>query len=92
MFAYEHRQQHETSVFVDHPDRFCPLLCEYLQSEAVHRCDLNIEQAACLKVFQCLLLSHQSVLIGHQNKRLTSVLFNRVVDETLLIYILSARI
>ena len=90
MLTYEHRQEHEPSVLIDHPYGLRTLLHEDSEPQAVHRCDLNIEQAACLEVFQSLLLSNQSVLIGHQNKRLTSVLFYRVVDETLLVDILSA--
>ena len=91
MLAYEHRKQHEASVLVDHLNGLSPLLFEHFEPEAVHRGDLHIEQAVGLKVSERLLLRHQRVLIGHQNKRLTSVFPYTVIDETLLIDILPAR-
>ena len=90
MFSYKHRQEHEPPVLVDHPHRLRTLLCQHFEPEAVHRADLNIEQAIGLKVFQRLLFCHQSVLIRHQNKRLTPMLFYTVIDETLLVNILPA--
>ena len=90
MLPYEHRQQHEAPVFVDHLYRLGTLLHQDFKSQAVHRCDLYAEQAVSLKIPQSLLLCHKCVLIRHQNKRLTPVFPHTVIDETLLVYILPA--
>ena len=90
MFAYEHGQKHEASVLVYHPDRLGSLLREDFEPETVHRCYLSVKQTVGPEILKCLLFRYQSILIRHQNKRLTPVFTYTVIDETLLVDILSA--
>ena len=87
MLPDEPRQQHESAVLIQHRDRLSALLRKEPESQPVHRQHFHIEQTVSPKAFKGTLLGDQRILIRHNNKRLTRDI---IVDETLLIYILSS--